>query len=164
MRAKHGSIDGMTVQLRPMPTDRMAAWLVASNEEYRLSRIAAGESPELASKRAAESSTQYFPDSTPLPLHQVFDVVDGATIVGYLWIGPQNGSTSDWWVWDVEIDEQHRRKGYAREALLLGEAEARALGATSIGLNVFGFNSGAQALYESLGYGIAAVNMSKKLD
>ena len=158
----------MTTALRPMPADRLASWIVSSNEAYRLSRIAAGEAPELAAKRAADSNAQFFPDGAPLPLHQVFDVVDaqqaGDTVVGYLWIGPQNDSTTEWWVWDVEIDEAHRRKGHARQALLLGEAEARALGAASIGLNVFGFNSGAQALYESLGYGIAAVNMSKKLD
>ena len=151
-----------------MPADRLAGWIVSSNEAYRLSRIAAGEAPELAAKRATDSSTQFFPEGVPLPLHQVFDVVDaqqsGDTVVGFLWIGPQTGSTTEWWVWDVEIDEAYRRKGHARQALLLGEAEARALGAASIGLNVFGFNSGAQALYESLGYGIAAVNMSKKLD
>lgn len=157
----------MTVQLKPMPEDRLAAWILASQEAFRLSRIEAGESEELAGLRAAESTERYFGTGAPLPLHQVFDVVlpdDGGTIVGHLWIGPQFGSTSDWWVWDVEIAAPHRRRGYAREALQLGEAEARALGAQSIGLNVFGYNTGAQALYESLGYGIAAVNMSKKFD
>ena len=64
----------------------------------------------------------------------------------------------------TRIGEAHRRRGYAREALQLGEAEARALGAESIGLNVYGYSAGAQVLYESLGYGITAVNMSKKLD
>ncbi len=154
----------MTVQLQAMPTERIADWLVVSNEEYRLSRIAAGESPELAAQRAEESSAQHFPNGMPLPLHQVCDIVDGEEIVGYLWIGPQTGSTTDWWVWDVEIDAAHRRKGYARDALLLGEIEARARGALTIGLNVFGFNTGAQALYESLGYGVSAINMSKKLN
>lgn len=155
----------MTVHLKPMPSDRLAEWIKTSNEAYRLSRIEAGESPELAAKRAQESSAKYFENGQPLPLHQIFDVVNSDNeVVGWLWIGPQDGSETDWWVWDVEIDEAHRRNGYARQALLRGEAEARALGATSIGLNVFGFNSGAQALYESLGYGIAAVNMSKKLE
>lgn len=155
------------MQLKPMPEDRLATWILASQEEFRLSRIEAGESAELAGLRAAESTERYFGTGRPLPLHQVFDVVipdAGGTVVGHLWIGPQFGSTTDWWVWDVEIAEAHRRNGYAREALQLGEAEARALGAQSIGLNVFGYNTGAQALYESLGYGIAAVNMSKKLD
>lgn len=153
----------MTVQLKPMPTDRMATWIVSSNEEYRLSRIAAGETPELAKLRADESDATYFPGGVPLAKHQIFDVVDGDDIVGHLWIGPQKSSETDWWVWDVEVFEAHRRKGYARAAMQLGEIEARALGAKTIGLNVFGFNSGAQALYESLGYGVAAINMSKKL-
>lgn len=154
----------MTVRLKPMPTDRRTEWIATSNESYRLARIEAGESPELAAKRARESNDKYFTNGEPRPLHQVFDVVNSEDeVVGWLWIGPQDGSSTDWWVWDIEIIEAHRRKGYARQALLLGESEARALGATSIGLNVFGFNSGAQTLYESLGYGIAAVNMSKKL-
>ncbi|PPL19896.1 GNAT family N-acetyltransferase [Microterricola pindariensis] len=157
----------MNVQLTPMPDDRLAEWILASQEAFRLSRIEAGESEELAGLRAAESTERFFGTGAPLPLHQVFDVVipdAGGTVVGYLWIGPQFGSTSDWWVWDVEIAEAHRRNGYARQALQLGEAEARALGAQSIGLNVFGFNTGAQALYETLGYRIAAVNMSKRLN
>ncbi|AMB57545.1 GNAT family N-acetyltransferase [Microterricola viridarii] len=157
----------MNVQLKPMPEQRLAEWITSSQEDYRLSRIAAGESEELAGLRAAESTERFFGSGAPLPLHQVFDVVlpdAESTVVGYLWIGPQFGSETDWWVWDVEIAEAHRRRGYAREALQLGEAEARLLGAQSIGLNVFGYNTGAQALYESLGYGVAAVNMSKKLD
>ncbi len=157
----------MSVQLKPMSAERLAEWIPSSQEAYRLSRIEAGESAELAGLRAAESTERFFGSGAPLPLHQVFDVVvadAGGSAVGHLWIGPQFGSTTDWWVWDIEIAAAHRRAGYARHALQLGEAEARALGAQSIGLNVFGYNTGAQALYAALGYTVAAVNMSKKLD
>ncbi|WP_166848130.1 GNAT family N-acetyltransferase [Isoptericola sp. BMS4] len=47
--------------------------------------------------------------------------------------------------------------------MILGEEYARARGARSLGLNVFGFNTAARALYESLGFETAAVTMHKRL-
>ncbi|TFD82372.1 hypothetical protein [Cryobacterium psychrophilum] len=53
--------------------------------------------------------------------------------------------------------------GLGRRAMQLGEAEARRLGATSMGRNVFGYNVNARAPYESLGYETTAVQMRKDL-
>jgi hypothetical protein len=48
-------------------------------------------------------------------------------------------------------------------AMVLGEEYARAQGAHTLGLSVFGFNTGARGLYESLGYETTSVKMRKKL-
>ena len=48
--------------------------------------------------------------------------------------------------------------------MLLGEEHARSHGARSLGLSVFGFNTGARGLYDSLGYETTSVKMLKKLD
>ena len=45
----------------------------------------------------------------------------------------------------------------------LAEAEARAEGATEIGLNVFGHNHVARKLYDSMGYTATAIRMKKNL-
>jgi len=45
----------------------------------------------------------------------------------------------------------------------LGEAAAKQRGATAIGLNVFGYNTGAKELYDSLGYRVTATQMKKPL-
>ncbi|MEC5182355.1 ribosomal protein S18 acetylase RimI-like enzyme [Arthrobacter sp. CG_A4] len=66
-------------------------------------------------------------------------------------------------MFDVEIQPALRSKGFGRQAMILGEAEARRLGATSIGLNVFGYNANARKLYESLGYEATAIQMRKDL-
>ena len=66
-------------------------------------------------------------------------------------------------MFDIEIAEEHRRRGYARSALELGHAEAKKLGAVSIGLNVFGYNTGAKELYDSLGYAVTATQMKMVL-
>ena len=54
---------------------------------------------------------------------------------------------------DIVTHPEHRRKGVAR-ALFAGiEAEARAIGACKVTLEVLSGNVGAKALYASLGYG-----------
>lgn len=152
-------MERMTVSLQPMPPERLSAWIKQGFADYVADRMKAGESREIAEENASRSHAANFPDDQPLPSHRIFDVVSHGETVGFLWIAPQLEGSDQWWVYDIEILEQHRRKGYGRTALELGHAEARALGAASIGLNVFGFNTGARALYEELGYEITAVQM-----
>ena len=45
----------------------------------------------------------------------------------------------------------------------LAEVEARAGGATELGLNVFGHNQVARQLYESMGYVATSIRMNKNL-
>jgi len=80
-----------------------------------------------------------------------------------LWIGPYSDDPQRWWVWNIEIDDAHRRKGLGRKAMLLAENLARDNGANSIGLNVFAHNRVARNLYQSLGYEESSVQMRKAL-
>ncbi len=95
----------------------------------------------------------------------MFDVVDtdGGT-VGYVWIGPDATDDSGAWrVWSVVIDDDKYGRGFGRAAMHLAEEYAREQGATSIGLQVFGDNTSARVLYESLGYVAASLTMRKTL-
>jgi ribosomal protein S18 acetylase RimI-like enzyme len=47
--------------------------------------------------------------------------------------------------------------------MVLAEQEARRGGARRLGLNVFGTNTVTRSLYESLGYEITELQMSKEL-
>lgn len=67
-------------------------------------------------------------------------------------------------VYDIEMDETQRGKGYGRATMLAGEVAAKELGATTMGLNVFGFNKPAINLYTSLGYEVSSQNMMKTLE
>jgi ribosomal protein S18 acetylase RimI-like enzyme len=153
----------MSVRLERMPVERVAPWLKAADAEYVESRILAGETREVAEAKAAASTAEHFSGGVLLDTHRLFEVVAEDAVVGFLWIGPTSVSPSDWWVWDIEIHEPYRRKGYARAALELGHAEAKRLGAASIGLNVFGYNTGAKELYESLGYSTTSIQMKREL-
>lgn len=151
-------------RLVPMPASRIPAWLERTMTEYVASRMRSGETREQAEANRQRSLDQWFPGGAPLPDHFVWDVVDDAdTVVGYLWLGPFTVGSTEWWVFDVEVDEPYRRNGHARRALEAGQQVAREHGATSIGLNVFGYNTGAQDLYASLGYRVTATQMQLPL-
>jgi ribosomal protein S18 acetylase RimI-like enzyme len=64
-------------------------------------------------------------------------------------------------VMDIEIESAHRRKGYGRAAMVLAEEHTRQLGMPYLGLNVFGHNPNARALYASLGYETTSEQMRR---
>ena len=156
---------GPVVRLAPMDADRLPAWIEAGKADYRADRIRAGEPVDHATDEAEQTYAAWFAHGEPAPDHLVRDVVWDEAVVGSLWVGPQSiGRTDEWWVWNVEIAEEYRGRGFGRRAMELAEDLVREHGATSLGLNVFGFNTAARRLYESLGYDVAAVRMSKPLD
>ena len=153
----------MSVTLAPMPADRLGPWIARGYTDYVADRMASGEAREIAEENATRSYSAFFPGGLPLPSHRIFDVLADGEVVGCLWIAPQLEGSDQWWIYDIEIAEPFRRRGYARAALELGHAEAKARGAAAIGLNVFGFNTGARDLYEQLGYEVTSVQMLRRL-
>jgi ribosomal protein S18 acetylase RimI-like enzyme len=89
---------------------------------------------------------------------------EGAPI-GYLWIALQRDSNpqSGAWIYDIELYEQFRGKGYGRELLRVAEEEVKRHGVSKLGLNVFGNNAIARNLYETSGFSITTIQMSKEL-
>jgi ribosomal protein S18 acetylase RimI-like enzyme len=160
-----------------MPADRLGPWIARSRADYEEARLASGEPAEVAAENARTSFERNFPGGHPAPGHLVHEVVatgpaadtgtdadaDTDTVVGVLWIGPFAEGSDAWWVWDVEIDAQHRGAGHGRAAMELAEQEAARHGAATLGLNVFGYNTVARQLYESLGYETTSLQMRKPL-
>ncbi|MCU1481545.1 MAG: family N-acetyltransferase [Subtercola sp.] len=162
--AAHGYRGGMTVTVRRMPDDELGGWLDTSDSLYEAERLANGDSPEQAAAKARESRARYFPDGRMVEPHVVLQVMADGAPVGVLWIGPLDDERpQEWWVFDVDIDQKHRGKGYGRAAMQLAEVVARERGAVKLGLNVFGTNTVAQQLYRSLDYTTTAITMWKPL-
>ncbi|WP_430867481.1 GNAT family N-acetyltransferase [Demequina aurantiaca] len=155
----------MNIRLVPMSAERLPLWLASSHADYVADLIAAGEIPAVARSRSAQSTSEMFPGGKLKAGHAAFDLVDGDDAeVGYLWIGPDTSEDPGaWWVWDVGVREDQRGRGFGRAAMTLGEQYARDHGASSLGLNVFGFNAPARGLYESLGYQTVSIKMKKSL-
>jgi ribosomal protein S18 acetylase RimI-like enzyme len=156
----------MPVTLRPILSTEFLPWFNRSRNEHVNDLMTQGRSREDAQQIADESMDRSFPDGAPGPGDHIFNVVDdsGAT-VGYLWIGQDvSADPGAWWVWDVLIDPDQRGRGLGRAAMLLGQKYAGSQGAHTLGLSVFGFNTTARSLYESLGYETTSIKMVKKLN
>jgi GNAT superfamily N-acetyltransferase len=67
------------------------------------------------------------------------------------------------WLLEVFVEPGHRRQGLARQLLDRAERWAWGQGAKEIWLNVGGGNRKALSLYESQGYGVETLHLSKKL-
>jgi ribosomal protein S18 acetylase RimI-like enzyme len=92
------------------------------------------------------------PDGVNTLGHKLWFVVDdGNEVVGNLWVNVSEERASAF-IFDIEIREEHRGKGYARQALALLEDTLRMLGIRRLGLNVFDDNTVAQHLYRRQGF------------
>lgn len=142
------------VDVRPMTAERFAGFAAASEAAFAADLAASGRYSE--EDAAVESHRQMqleLPDGVASEGQELFTAEADGDEVGVLWIGVRSrGGRPHAFILDIEIAEGHRRQGYGRDVMHAAEREARRLGADSIGLHVFGFNTGAIRLYESLGY------------
>ena len=120
--------------------------------------------PEAARRRAAEQDAEYLPRGRATPGMHLLRVLDADGVpVGALWLGPHPRKPGAGFVYDIGIDEDRRGEGFGRGAMLAAEEAGRRQGWSEIGLNVFGPNVRARALYDSLGYAVVNTSMAKPL-
>ena len=154
----------MNASLVPATDADVAEYLIDARESYCANLIAAGVPASVSTRTADETFSQSFPGGRPAAGHQVFRVEHGGEKAGLLWIGPQSTTEPQrWWVFDIVIARALRGQGLGRQAMLLAENEARSQGSVELGLNVFGHNTVAVALYQSLGYEMTSMRMRKPL-
>ena len=90
---------------------------------------------------------------------------DDDIAVGIIWLRAElDGPVKSGYIFDVEIKEEFRGKGYGKQAMLLIEEKARELGIERMGLHVFAYNDVARNLYERIGYKVSSMNMLKDLE
>ena len=147
-----------------MDASRLAEWLPLMWESYRQDLISAGESAKSADKNVEHHKRLLFDEGRPAAGQHILDVFDDDERVGVLWLSQQNGGTSaEWYVYDVVVEPDHRGEGYGRATMQAGEDFARRHGGQSLALNVFGNNTVARRLYESMDYQIVSQSMKKSL-
>ena len=157
----------MAVELISFDQAEFETYLEQLLVHYTADKLAAGNvAPENADETVRAEVNRLLPQGMQTPNHTFFSIrdADSGEKVGLLWIyfDPQD-QRQQAFVYDLEIDPAYRRRGYASQSLLALETMLRARGARKIGLHVFGFNTGAQALYRKLGYQITNIQMSKSL-
>jgi ribosomal protein S18 acetylase RimI-like enzyme len=153
------------VVLRHMTEAEFASWRVEAVESFAADLARALDSPiDTARVRAAAQFEGEFAEGVTSQGHWVFVVMDAdGAAVGTLWLGLHPQRPGAGFVYDLEIVERLRQRGYGRAAMLAAEEFLRAEGLTEIGLNVFGFNAPARHVYESLGYQITSIQMRKAI-
>lgn len=155
------------VELIPMTEKQYQTYVEQSIREYAQEHIRAGRwSTEEAQQKAEQELQVILPQGLHSPSHYLYMIGEKQMEkrVGVLWFAlhAQAGEQRAF-VYDVAIFEEFRRRGYATQAFQLLEERARELGATSIGLHVFGHNFAAREMYEKLGYVATNIQMVKKL-
>lgn len=153
------------IYFEPMSDAAFAAFLGQAIAAYAAEHVRGGR--WTAEEAPAEARAEYhrlLPQGMQTPDHYLRQIVDDESgeRVGLIWYW-HDRRRDRLFLYDVEIDKDHRRRGYAAQALRKLEDEARSLGAEHIGLHVFGHNLAARQLYEKLGYEITNINMRKRV-
>ena len=155
----------VVVRLEPMTQEQYDAYRATAEEGYAESMRQAGAKGEAESRaKAAEDYARLLPDGLATPGQLLWTAYDGEREVGILWVSltdTPDGTTA--FGYDLEVPEDLRRHGYGRAILEAAVEDLRARGVVSVGLNVFGHNLGAQALYEQMGFEVTAIQMVRRL-
>jgi ribosomal protein S18 acetylase RimI-like enzyme len=149
-----------------MTQDRYDAWLERTIREYAAEKVASGNYAEEGSvNRSREEFDLLLPQGLQTPGHEIRSMVDDAgTDVGYVWWTIEDrpvGRVA--FIYDIAVDEAHRRKGHAQVALVEVERYAREHDCIGVMLHVFGSNIGARQLYQKAGYEETNVIMLKRV-
>jgi ribosomal protein S18 acetylase RimI-like enzyme len=152
-------------RLRRMTEEEFASWRERSERVYAEQRAAAlGRPVEETLAEAVAETEHLLPNGSATDGHHFLRVLDSDEPVGWLWIGPHPDKHGAAWIWDIEIAEAAQGRGIGRATMLAAEELMTAEGASDLGLNVFGNNQRAIALYESLDYSVVSMRMIKRLD
>lgn len=89
------------------------------------------------------------PEGVYTRFHALREIWVGEDLVGTIWFSRQPGSVA--YVYDLFIQESHRRRGYGKAAVEASERDAIDHGCFALSLHVFEDNAAAQQFYRSLG-------------
>lgn len=156
------------VTLRKMTAPEFDVFRTKLITEYAAANVLAGRwSADEAEGKSAAQTEELLPRGVDSPRVLVMTAEDSdGERIGHVWVGLDRQGTASGgaWIYDIEVAENHRGKGYGRAILHAAEQETLKSGVSSIGLNVFGTNTVARSLYESAGYEITSQQMQKSLE
>jgi len=158
----------MSVILRAMTQQQFDDYLPQAVREYAQHFVDSGSlTPQAAAERSERDYEQLLSAGLDTPGEYLYVAYDGDEEIGMLWLhtpdDPDKLAAVDAFVYDVSVHADKRRRGYGRAIMAQGIEICRARGARALGLNVFGHNEGAKALYEELGFQVTTMQMKLAL-
>lgn len=150
--------------LAPMRAEAYPAFFEEAVAFYAEENVAVGRwRAEDAHALSRGETERLLAQGLETPDQHVFEIFAavGEAPVGYVWLAAMPTGTTKVAFIQLKIHAAWQRQGHARATLGLVEERARRLGLSGMALQVFAHNPGAQALYESVGYRVSSVNMTK---
>jgi ribosomal protein S18 acetylase RimI-like enzyme len=140
-------------------------YLAHAIQAYAQDKIQAGNwSPDEALERSRQEFAGYLPLGVQTPNNNLFILLNqNGEKVGILWYATLPKQPGLAFIYDFEIYEPFRRRGYASQAIVALEQDAKARGLKQIDLHVFGHNTAARALYKKAGFVETNVMMTKNI-
>lgn len=116
--------------------------------------------------KAKAAINKHLPDGINTKDHYVYHLKnESLQPVGYLWFGIRGESKQkNVFIYDILVEESFRGRGYSKIILKWLESETKSLGINEISLHVLGYNHTARSLYDSFGFEITNLYMSKKVN
>ena len=154
-------------RLEAMDEVAYSAWRDASQRNYASEKVKAGNwKAEEAEALSQEAFDKLLPEGRETAGHEIRSMVnDAGEKVGHAWFTIEDREQGRVvFIYDIEVYEAYRRRGYARLALAEIDEYARQQGCIGVMLHVFGYNEAARELYRSAGYLETNVIMLKPLD
>lgn len=138
------------MRVRPITDDELPDFIAISMREYAEQMRTMGGGPAEDLDRQTE---HYFPGGRLSPGHAVLIAEDDdGHRLGRLWMAPRGESTDVAFVYEVQVEEHARGKGYGRQLMREAQQWSRDNGYRTLALHVFGGNDVAITLYESMGF------------
>jgi GNAT superfamily N-acetyltransferase len=155
------------IQLVPMNKDRYEAFMALSARDQmqghvREGRWRAGE----AEANMARLLGQFLPEGLATPNHFFLTIEEegsGKNAGGLWYMLTEEEGTRQFFVVDIQIYEEYRRRGYGAQAFRAMEDNAREMGVATIALHLFADNHPARAMYQKLGYAGTDTAMAKEI-
>ncbi len=155
------------VNLEPMTIMEFEAFLERDIRNFAEANVQGGYWDNTgALERSRREHKRLLSDGLATRNHYFYTIrnEEGA-VVGMIWMTVDLSSQQKpfGFVYNLEIDEPYRRKGYATQAMSELEKVAKGFGLKQLQLHVFAHNQAARALYGKLGYALSSMNMLKEL-
>lgn len=150
------------ITYRPMTSEEFLGYREYSNNFRGLELATAfGHTQSHAEKLANQELDECLPDGLSTPGNHLMCIEHhGAGVIGYLWYGINAGENSAF-IYDFQVIEQYRGKGYGRQVFAELEQTLVAEGVEQIELLVAYENKRAAHLYSELGFTPTGINMVK---
>ena len=155
------------VEFRAMARAEYEKWRRASVKNYADENVASGRwTKEESESRSERDFADLLPDGMETRDNYLRTIVDESSSerVGTIWYAVRRDEGREYvFIYDFEILDEHRRKGYGTDTLKHLDGVVRGMGLNLISLHVFAHNGAARSLYEKVGYEEKDIIMSKDL-